>query len=164
MTRKATKKLTAPSERTRKPRRRRGVPEPSSAEAKRRMEAQQRRDTAPEIAIRSAVHRRGLRFWVDRSPLPKLRRRADLVFPRAKVAVYVDGCFWHGCPAHGTWPKANAEWWRSKIHANQLRDEDTHSRLKNSGWIPIRIWEHEDPEKAAERVVEIVLRRRGVTR
>lgn len=81
------------------------------------------------------------------------------MFPRAKVAVYVDGCFWHGCPVHGTWPKANAEWWRSKIHANQIRDADTHKRLKESGWIPIRVWEHEDPEEAAERVVEIVLRR-----
>jgi len=161
LTRKVTRKLPTSPGPVRKRTRREGVPEPSSPDAKRRMETQARRDTAPEIAIRSAVHKRGLRFWVDRRPLPKLRRRADLVFPRARVAVYIDGCFWHGCPSHGTWPKANADWWRNKIKTNQLRDADTDRQLEGEGWLAIRVWEHEDPEKAARIIVRDVLKRIG---
>jgi DNA mismatch endonuclease (patch repair protein) len=125
------------------------------------METQARRDTAPEIAIRSAVHGRGLRFWVDRSPLPKLRRRADLVFSRAKVAVFVDGCFWHGCPQHGTLPKANADWWRHKLEQNRHRDRDTDERLMKAGWVVIRFWEHDEPEEAARTVARIVQARQA---
>src|SRR5437867_118038 len=95
--------------------RRRGVPAPSSDEARRRMESVRRRDTAPERRLRSLLHAMGLRFRVDVKPLPELRRKADIVFVRPRVAVYIDGCFWHGCPVHGTWPKQNAEFWRDKI-------------------------------------------------
>lgn len=115
------------------------------------------RDTAPELAIRSELHRRGYRFRVDFPPIPGVRRRADLVFTRRKVAVFVDGCFWHGCPEHGTWPERNATFWREKILANKTRDADTNERLTDAGWIVIRIWEHEDPAVAAD-LVESALR------
>ncbi len=111
------------------------------------------RDTAAEMPIRGALHRRGLRFYVDRPPLPENpRRRADIVFPTARVAVFVDGCFWHGCPEHASWPKANAEWWRTKIEANRRRDSATDESLRSAGWKVVRVWEHEDPEVAADRV------------
>ena len=92
--------------------------------------------------------------------MPGLRRRADLAFTAARVAVFVDGCFWHGCPEHATWPKQNAEWWREKIEANRRRDLDTDARLLEAGWLPIRVWEHEPVEDAADRVTEAV-RMRG---
>jgi DNA mismatch endonuclease (patch repair protein) len=117
------------------------------------MQSTRRRDTKPETALRSELHRRGFRFFVDRAPLPETRRRADIVFPRARVAVYVDGCFWHGCPTHGTWPKANAVWWRDKIERNRARDLDTDSELHAAGWIAVRVWEHEVTADAADRVV-----------
>jgi len=111
-----------------------------------------RRDTLPERAIRSELHRRGLRFRVDRAPIPGLRSRADIVFGPARVAVYVDGCFWHSCPEHGTRPKANAEWWERKLDRNQERDRETSRVLAENGWTVVRIWEHEDPAAAADRV------------
>jgi DNA mismatch endonuclease, patch repair protein len=116
------------------------------------MQRQARRDTAAELAIRREVWRRGLRYRVDLPPIPGLRRRADLVFSKARVAVYVDGCFWHRCPVHATSPKANSEWWRDKLDANVKRDRDTDRRLTEAGWTVIRIWEHEDAFAAAGRV------------
>jgi DNA mismatch endonuclease, patch repair protein len=121
-----------------------------------------RRDTAPEIALRSELHSRGLRFRVDRAPVPGLRSRADVVLGPAKVAVYVDGCFWHGCPEHGTMPKSNAEFWRSKLARNRERDAETDRRLRAQGWEVLRVWEHEDPAEAAERVAALVRSRRPV--
>ena len=123
------------------------------------MQRQRRRDTAAEVAIRSRLHARGFRFRVDH-PFPGFRRRADIAFPRERVAVMVDGCFWHGCPEHGTWPKENAAWWREKIEANQRRDRDTDQRLADAGWLVVRVWEHERPEAAAEVVAAAVLSRR----
>lgn len=114
------------------------------------------RDTGPELALRSALHRRGFRFFVDRAPLPKTRRRADLLFPRARVAVYVDGCFWHGCPEHATWPKHNAVYWRQKIEHNRRRDTETSAALEESGWAVVRVWEHEPTDTAADRVAAVV--------
>lgn len=125
------------------------------------MQAQRTRDTAPELAVRRILHARGFRYRVDRAPLPALRRRADLVFGPSRVAVYVDGCFWHGCPEHGTSPSANAEWWRDKITRNRARDADTDSRLAEAGWLVVRAWEHEDPGAVAERVIGLVRARRG---
>jgi DNA mismatch endonuclease (patch repair protein) len=110
------------------------------------------RDTAAELAVRRILHRRGLRYFVDRAPVKTLRRRADVVFPSNKVCVFIDGCFFHGCPEHGTWPKHNSEFWRTKIETNQRRDRDTDARLRNAGWTVIRAWEHEDPETVADRV------------
>ena len=121
------------------------------------MSAQRRRDTKPEIALRRELHRRGLRYFVDRAPVKGVRRRADLVFPRRKVAVFVDGCFWHSCPQHATFPKSNAQWWTDKLAANVVRDRDTDARLAEQGWTVIRIWEHEDPLVAAERVQKALL-------
>lgn len=135
------------------------APEPLDDTTRRRMKAVRRRDTKPELALRTELHRRGLRYFVDRAPLPGFRRRADLVFPRARVAVYVDGCFWHGCPIHGTWPKNNADWWKAKIEANQQRDRDTDTALQAAGWITVRVWEHEDPVSAADRVAAAVRQR-----
>jgi DNA mismatch endonuclease (patch repair protein) len=119
-----------------------------------------RRDTLPELAIRSELHRRGFRFRVDRAPVPGLRSRADIVFGPARVAVYVDGCFWHSCPEHGTRPKANAEWWERKLDRNQERDRETDRVLLEQGWEVVRIWEHEDPVAAADRVEAAVRDRR----
>jgi DNA mismatch endonuclease (patch repair protein) len=121
------------------------------------MSAQRRRDTKPEIALRRELHRRGLRYFVDRAPVKGVRRRADLVFPRRKVAVFVDGCFWHSCPQHATFPKNNAQWWTDKLAANVVRDRDTDARLAEQGWTVIRVWEHEDPLVAAERVQKALL-------
>jgi DNA mismatch endonuclease (patch repair protein) len=116
-----------------------------------------RRDTPCELALRSAVHRLGLRFRVD-WPLPGTRRRADLAFVTARVAVFVDGCFWHGCPVHATWPKANAAWWRAKLAGNVARDRDTDARLRRAGWRVLRFWEHADMAAAARRVERAVRR------
>lgn len=127
-------------------------PEPFDAATRRRMKATRRRDTRAEILIRTAVHSRGLRYYVDRPPLPGVHRRADLVFPRAKVAVFVDGCFWHNCPEHGTMPKNNRVWWEEKLAGNQRRDRDTDVRLREAGWTVVRSWEHENPEDVADRV------------
>lgn len=135
-------------------------PPPSSEAARNRMRAARQRDTSAEMALRSALHRKGLRYRVDASPLEGIRRRADVVFRPIKVAIFVDGCFWHGCPIHGTWPKANAEFWRNKIERNKERDADTDQRLKQAGWKVIRVWEHEDPEEAAEKIMQIVQERR----
>lgn len=122
------------------------------------------RDTKPEVELRSALHRRGLRFYVDRAPLPTMRRRADVLFPTARVAVYVHGCFWHGCPDHASWPKNNAGWWREKIRGTQARDRDTVAALSEAGWVGIEVWEHEEPESAADRVAALVNSRRGKSR
>ena len=135
-------------------------PIPSSEAALKRMRAAKPRDTAPEKALRSELHKRGLRYRIDVKPVKELNRRADIVFRSAKVAVFVDGCFWHGCLIHGTQAKANAEFWKNKIKQNQVRDEDTNKRLKKAGWRVIRVWEHENPEKASEKIYNIIMKRK----
>lgn len=131
-------------------------PVPLDEATARRMRAVRRRDTAPEVALRTLLHARGMRYLVDRAPVVGMRRRADLVFPRARVAVFVDGCFWHGCPEHATMPKSNAEWWAAKLAANVARDRDTDERLVAAGWSVVRVWSHEVPDEAAERVAGAV--------
>jgi DNA mismatch endonuclease (patch repair protein) len=123
------------------------------------MQAAKPRDTAPEKALRSALHRKGLRFRVDVKPVKELNRRADIVFRSAKVAIFVDGCFWHGCPIHGTQAKANAVFWRNKIRQNQKRDVNTTKRLREAGWKVIRVWEHEAPIRTAEKIHNIIEKR-----
>jgi DNA mismatch endonuclease, patch repair protein len=131
-------------------------PPASSLLIRDRMRAQRTRDTEAERALRSALFRRGLRFRVNQK-LPGLSRKTfDVIFPRQKVAVLVDGCFWHACPIHATWPKANAEWWKNKIEENQRRDLATNEALNAAGWTVVRVWEHVDAEVAAEQVVKIV--------
>ena len=120
------------------------------------MLANKRRDTSAELEIRRTLHARGLRYRVDFAPVPGLRRRADIVFTRARVAVFVDGCFWHGCPIHGTSPKRNADYWGPKLAANAARDRDTDQRLEDAGWQVLRFWEHEGPEAAASRIERAV--------
>ena len=120
------------------------------------MRRQARRDTKPEMLLRRALFARGLRYRVDRAPLSGLRRRADIVFAAAKVAVYVDGCFWHSCPQHATVPKNNQQWWIDKLDANVRRDRDTDRQLIDAGWRVVRVWEHEDMQAAADRVMKAV--------
>ena len=119
------------------------------------MKSQLRRDTAPEKALRSELWRRGLRFRVD-SKVVGPRQRVDIVFTRAKVAVFVDGCFWHRCPVHATEPKANRDWWHAKLAANVDRDRMTDEPLTAAGWLVIRGWEHEPPSTAADRIESAV--------
>jgi len=128
-------------------------PSASAPSVRQRMQATLRRDTPPELKIRSLLHRRGYRFRVDARPLKSQKSRADIVLKRFRVAVYIDGCFWHGCPLHATWPKANASWWREKIESNRYRDARANAVLMASGWVVVRIWEHEDPSTALDRIV-----------
>jgi DNA mismatch endonuclease (patch repair protein) len=119
------------------------------------MQATGRRDTKPELALRSALHSHGLRYVVDQRPVPTLNRRADLLFTRARLAVFVDGCFWHGCPEHGTTASTNRVWWTAKIAKNKARDAHTDTVLESAGWQVVRLWEHEirdDLDAAMARV------------
>lgn len=125
-------------------------PDSAAAATTKRMEATSGRDNPRERMLRSVLHRRGLRFRLHRRLLTNSRRTVDIVFPRARIAIFVDGCFWHGCPSHGTWPKNNAEWWREKIEANIARDRDTDRRLLEQGWTVLRVWEHETVEFAVD--------------
>ena len=122
------------------------------------MQANRGRDTGPELAVRRLVHAAGLRYRVDTRPLPDLNRRADLVFTRARVAAFIDGCFWHGCPKHHTVARTNAGFWAEKVRRNQARDVETDRLLTEAGWIVIREWEHEDPAVVADRVLKAVSR------
>ncbi|POX44525.1 very short patch repair endonuclease [Streptomyces sp. Ru72] len=119
------------------------------------MQGNKGRDTKPELALRRAVHALGLRYRVSTRPLPHLRRTADLVFTRARIAVFLDGCFWHGCPEHHTVATSNADYWSSKVEANRRRDRETDRLLGEAGWSVLRVWEHEDPLAAAARVREL---------
>jgi DNA mismatch endonuclease (patch repair protein) len=120
------------------------------------MVANRGRDTAPELALRREVHRRGLRYRVDVRPDPSVRRKADLVFVGAKVAVFVDGCFWHSCPDHGEIPASNRAWWRQKLAITARRDAETDRLLREAGWRVMRCWEHEPAANAADRVQALV--------
>ncbi|HEU4392017.1 MAG TPA: very short patch repair endonuclease [Solirubrobacterales bacterium] len=113
-------------------------------------------DTAPERALRSELHRRGLRFRKHVAPQRGLRCRADVVFPRQKIAVFVDGCFWHGCPVHGRAPRKNSGYWSSKLRLNAERDARNDRVLGQAGWRVIRVWEHEDPVETAARIERLV--------
>lgn len=124
------------------------------------MRANRGRDTGPELALRRVLHARGLRYYVNRRPLQAVRRTADIVFPRAKLAVFVDGCFWHGCPEHHSVAKTNADYWATKVRRNRERDVETQALLAEGGWHTLRIWEHVPPQEAAE-VVEGALERLG---
>ncbi|MBU9269267.1 very short patch repair endonuclease [Burkholderia gladioli] len=128
----------------------------SSPEASRRMAKVRQKGTSAEIALRRELYRRGLRYRVDFEVLKKPRRVADIAFPGLMIAIFVDGCFWHGCPEHATWPKQNSDFWRQKIETNRARDTDTNERLRNVGWTVLRFWEHEPPSEAADIVVQTV--------
>ena len=116
--------------------------------------------TRAEIDLRRALHAKGLRYRLHLPLLTKPSRVADIVFSGAKVAVFVDGCFWHGFPEHASWPKNNADFWREKIETNRSRDADTDQRLHALGWATVRVWEHENASQAAIRIAELVDARR----
>ena len=124
------------------------------------MQSNKGRDTQPELALRSAAHALGLRYRVSVRPLRELRRTADLVFTKARVAVFLDGCFWHGCPDHHTVAATNASFWAEKVESTRSRDRETDRRLADAGWTSIRVWEHEDPVEAAQHI-HAVVRGRG---
>jgi DNA mismatch endonuclease (patch repair protein) len=112
--------------------------------------------TGAEVDLRRELYRRGLRYRVGYVVLKRPRRVADVAFPGLKIAIFVDGCFWHGCPKHGTWPKQNAEFWRNKIETNRSRDKDTNVRLEAIGWKAVRVWEHESPVTATKTISRLV--------
>ena len=118
------------------------------------MKGNKRRDTSPELKVRRLIHADGLRYRVDFAPLGG-RRRADIVFPRKQIAIFIDGCFWHGCPFHGTQPKANADYWGPKLNRNVQRDLETSALLRSAGWTVLRFWEHEAPADVAKAIVAI---------
>lgn len=139
------------------------APSPRDPSTQHRLQKQGTRDTVPELVLRRELHRRGLRYRVDHRPHPRVRRRADIVFRGPRVAVFVDGCFWHACPQHATWPVNNSSWWRDKLERNVARDRDTDQRLSSLGWVVIRVWEHEineDVATVAERVRHVVEQRK----
>lgn len=135
-------------------------PTPKSAAVSAQMSRMPRSSTKPELALRRELHARGLRFRVHRRDLPGT---PDIVFSRARIAVFVDGCFWHGCQDHGTLPKNNRSWWRAKLVANVERDRRKDAELKELGWLPLHFWEHTPTEEMAEAVVAAWRTRTGKT-
>lgn len=116
------------------------------------MQGNKNRDTAPERRLRVVLHERGLRYRVNVRPLRGVRRTADVVFTGPRIAVFVDGCYWHGCPEHYRPARANQQFWHTKIDGNKTRDAETDQLLAAAGWTVIRVWEHEVPQPAADRV------------
>lgn len=133
----------------------------TSAATRKSMKANRSRDTKPEIRLRQALHALGLRYRVCARPLPDVSRTVDVVFRPAKVAVELRGCFWHGCPEHYRAPKAHDNYWAEKVRRNVARDEDTARRLAEADWLLQVVWEHEDLERAAERIATTVHARRA---
>ncbi|MEU6453626.1 very short patch repair endonuclease [Streptomyces sp. NPDC047065] len=127
-------------------------PQSSSPAVSQRMSRQSSKDTAREVAVRRALYRAGLRYRVE-LPVPGMqRRRIDIAFTRVKLAIFIDGCFWHGCVAHQSQPKSNVEWWRDKLDRNMARDRETVEHLKHLGWTVLRFWEHEAPAEIVARI------------
>lgn len=120
------------------------------------MQANKSRDTKPELALRRAVHALGMRYRVGIRPVASLRRTADLVFTKARVAVFLDGCFWHGCPQHHSVAKTNAMFWADKVRQNRERDAETDRLLAEYGWTVVRIWEHDDSSAAAVKIQSLL--------
>ncbi|MEE1752328.1 very short patch repair endonuclease [Streptomyces sp. SP18CS02] len=126
--------------------------EPSSPAVSARMSRQTARNTNPELAVRKLLHAAGLRYRLHVRVPGMPRRTIDVAFPGAKIAVFLDGCFWHGCPQHATRPKSNAAWWGTKLDKNMARDRETTAHLESAGWLVLRYWEHEDPQAVADAV------------
>lgn len=127
----------------------------SSVGSRRSMQSNRGRDTGPELKVRRVLHAAGLRYRVDFAPLGG-RRRADIVFTRQRIAVFIDGCYWHGCPEHATYPKRNSEYWLPKLQRNIERDRESDQLLRNAGWIVLRFWEHEDIDKVTAAIANMV--------
>ncbi|WP_091488753.1 very short patch repair endonuclease [Microbacterium pygmaeum] len=124
----------------------------SSETARRTMLANRSKNTQPELAVRKILHAGGLRYRVNMRPIPLLRRTADVVFTRARVAVFIDGCFWHSCPEHSSRPKSNSDYWGPKLRGNVERDRQTDRALESAGWLVLRFWEHESEVEVAEAI------------
>lgn len=125
-------------------------PDPTSANASKIGRGNRRADTKPEVALRSALHEIGLRFRKDHPvPTAQGKIRVDIAFPRVRLAIFVDGCFWHRCPVHGSLPKSNQQYWLPKLETNARRDERNNAQLRESGWQVLRFWEHESVEESA---------------
>ncbi|MGP8159861.1 MAG: very short patch repair endonuclease [Candidatus Dormibacteria bacterium] len=137
------------------------VPWASSEATRRVMQGNRSSNTSPEVRLRSALHRSGLRFFKHRRPDPQVSCRVDIVFPRARLAVFLDGCFWHACPDHGTRPAVHAEWWDSKLARNRDRDRRNDAELIGAGWRVLRVWEHEEIDSAVSRIRFALDRPRG---
>lgn len=131
------------------------VPWPSSPHVRSVMQANRKAHSGPELKLRSAIHGLGLRFRAVSRPAG-LRVVVDILFPRSKVAVFVDGCYWHGCPSHGTTPKTNPGYWIPKIERTRRRDQLNDEVLRQAGWEPIHVWEHESVDGAAQRIAATV--------
>lgn len=129
------------------------APAPSSPRARNVMLGN-RSESSPEVALRSALHKRGLRFRKHVAPVQGLRCKPDIVFTRRRIAVFVDGCFWHRCPDHGSKPKANGEWWRRKLDANVARDRRNDAALIEAGWTVLRFWTHEPLEAMVAQIIQ----------
>ena len=127
-------------------------PPPSSETVARRFRRQPRRDTAPELAVRRRLHARGVRYRVDVRPCAGTRARGDLVWKGRRLVVFLDGCFWHACPACGHLPLANREWWAAKLAGNVARDRRADAVLRAEGWRVLRFWEHEDPDAVVDAI------------
>ena len=132
-------------------------PTPLNKAVSAQMQKMRRSSTAPEMLIRRELHRRGLRFRVN---FPLLPGRPDLAFTSARIAIFVDGCFWHACPDHGILPKNNREWWRDKLERNVARDREKDEELDKLGWAVVHVWEHEDPVIAADAIEQLWRSRR----
>jgi DNA mismatch endonuclease (patch repair protein) len=128
------------------------------------MQSNRGRDTAPELAVRRLLHAHGLRYRVNYRPVTGLRRTADIVFTKQKVAVFIDGCFWHGCLDHYQRPASNQEYWDAKIAANRARDASTTELLSDSGWTVLRFWEHCTSADIATEIVTLIAQRQVESR
>jgi len=124
------------------------------------MQSNRPKDTTLELRIRSALHRAGFRFRKNRRPVVGLRCEADIIFSAVRLAVFIDGCFWHGCPQHATRPATNRAWWAAKLDRNMERDRLNNDQLRAAGWTVCRIWEHEGTNPAVSRVAELVRSRK----
>ncbi|MDH3010067.1 very short patch repair endonuclease [Gordonia alkanivorans] len=136
-------------------------PKPLNESVRLRMTRQRRRDTDAELRVRRRLHSMGLRYRVDFRPEPSLRCRGDIVFTRSKIVIFIDGCFWHGCPVHATNPKSNSAWWREKLTQNAARDQRNTAALRDMGWCVLRFWEHEDPEDISTHIVAVLKSQEG---
>lgn len=135
-------------------------PAPLNDTVRRQMSTMRRRDTKVELAVRRELHRLGLRFRVHHRGLPGT---PDIVLTRARIAIFVDGCFWHRCPTHWVAPKNNADWWQAKLTGNVDRDRRKDRELEERGWTPIHVWEHENPARVATDIHALWLERTGRT-
>ena len=127
------------------------------------MRSNRGKDTLPELLARSALHKAGYRFFKNRKPLAGVRCEVDIIFVRARLAIFIDGCFWHGCPTHATWPATNRDWWAQKLNSNRARDKANSQALQRAGWSVLRVWAHDAPEVLVAEVERRLAVRSGRT-